>query len=379
MLITRIRWTAVRVPFRRPLVLGPTPSTHRYALLIIVTTDRGMTGLGEASPVGAGTEEEIRGLGHLLSSVAPRLLNVDVADALNLVLRVVPATSEGALLAFGLETALYDLLGKESGSPLVALLAPLVARIGAKPRRIKVDALIAVESPSEAARLAGEAVSGGFSTLKLKVGSPVPGRDEALVKAVRQAVGASVQVRVDANQAWSVEAAVKAIGRLQGFGLQYVEQPAPGAAGLAQVRERVNVPVAADESLTGPDAAQRLIAMGAADVFVVKGTRVGGLSRAKQTVDVALANGIEVVVTSSLETGVGVAASLHLAALASVEGPACGVATATLLEHDLLVAPVPVTAGAMQVPSEPGLGVELDMKAVQRYAIGVEGTVDSMG
>ena len=393
MQITRIEWIGVRVPFRRPLVTAQVTAEHRYALLLLLGTDAGVTGLGEASPVGAGSPAELRRTAGLLPSLAPNLLNVTISEALEVAssgkgLRAPggkrrsgtpsgvgggPEPALAAALRFGLETALYDVLGKESGSPVAALL-------GGEPRPVAVNALIGVDSAREATRLAKEAVDQGFSTVKLKIGGRTPEEDVALVRAVREAVGAAVRVRVDANGSWSVEEAIATISRLEEFDLEYVEQPvaAKEVQGMAQVRRSVRVPIAADESLAGLEDAQRLLDADAADVFVIKATRAGGLQPTREIMGLVQRHGRAAVVTSSLETGVGIAASLHLAASAPGEKTlACGLATADLLEHDLLVQPLAPTRGELRVLPAPGLGVELDMEAVRRYSMGVQGVVSS--
>ena len=376
MVITRIEWVGVRVPFRRPLVTAQIRAAYRWGLLVLLHADGGVVGLGEASPVGAGSEAEVRKLGSHLARAGASLLGVPLAEAVEAMGRLPLRGSTGspraeeAALCFGLETAAYDALGKQNGQPVAALL-------GGRARPVAVNALIGVDSHREAARLAAEAVSQGFSSVKVKLGAATPKDDEALVRAVREAVGPEMKVRGDANEAWSVEMAIGAIARLERYGLEYVEQPviAADVAGLAEVRRAVRVPIAADEGPGGLDDARRLLDADAADVLIVKPARAGGLQRAREIMGLARQHGVTAVVTSSLETGVGVAAALHLAATGPAEAPASGLATALLLEHDLLTEPLVPVAGVLTVSDAPGLGVELDMAAVRRYGMGVEGVM----
>jgi L-alanine-DL-glutamate epimerase-like enolase superfamily enzyme len=104
-------------------------------------------------------------------------------------------------------------------------------------------------------------------------------------------------------------------------------------------------------------------------VLVVKPARVGGIRAARRIAEVAAAGGVATVVSTLFESGVGIAAALHLAAAVPGEGRAHGLATADLLASDLLARPLPVRAGAMAVPRGPGLGVELDEVALDRYAV----------
>jgi o-succinylbenzoate synthase len=363
--IEGIEWRGFRVPFNRPFATSQGVAGDRYGLLLFVTMSDGATGVGEASPVGAGSHTEVEAIAALLAATAPSLVGLTVDEAF----RESAASRADGVLAFGLETALYDLLGKAKGLSLAALL-------GGNPRPVTVNATIAVDDIAEAVRQASEAVAQGFTCLKVKVGGTTPQGDEALLDAVRAAVGPNVTLRADANGAWSADQAMERLSRLERFNLEYVEQPvAPGdVAGLATVRRAVSVPIAADEAVVDVDSARKLLDANAADVLVVKPAAVGGLQSGSAIMRLAIERGCRSVVTSSLESGVGVAAALHLAACGSADMPACGLATASLLERDLLTAPLVPVNGALAIPSGPGLGVEVDMAALERYSIGIKGS-----
>ena len=148
----------------------------------------------------------------------------------------------------------------------------------------------------------------GFGTVKVKMRTP---GDVALVAAVRNAVGPRVALRVDANGAWDVETAVAVIGLLRDLDIELVEQPCPTLEDLARVRARVDVPIAADECVRSLDDARRLASLGAADAVVLKVQPLGGVRRA---LEIAEASGVPAIPTSMMETSVGLAAGLALAA-----------------------------------------------------------------
>ena len=154
----------------------------------------------------------------------------------------------------------------------------------------------------------------------------------ALVAAVRDAVDPQVAVRVDANGAWDVDTAVMMISRLAGHDLEYVEQPVATLDDLARVRRRVSVPVAADECVRSVDDARRLKVLGAADVIVLKQQPLGGVRAA---LDVADAAGVPAVVSSMMETSVGIAAGVALAAALPDLPHACGLATLDAIAGDV--------------------------------------------
>jgi L-alanine-DL-glutamate epimerase-like enolase superfamily enzyme len=145
--------------------------------------------------------------------------------------------------------------------------------------------------------------------------------------------------------------------------IQYVEQPLPAGdlTTMARLRAHSPVPLAADEALTGLREAQRVLAAGAADVLILKPQLTGGLQICRQLVWQASRCGIACVLTSNLEAGIGVAATLHLAAALPRVNLPCGLATLGLLENDLLLTELAIEQGYMAVPAGSGLGVALKM------------------
>lgn len=188
----------------------------------------------------------------------------------------------------------------------------------------------------------------GCATAKVKVAET--GQDLAAdverVAAVRDALGRDGRLRVDANAAWDVETAVLALARLGRYDLEYVEQPCATFGELAEVRRRSGVAVAADESIRTADDPVAAVRAGAVDVVVIKVQPLGGVRRA---LDVAAAAGVPAVVSSALETSVGLAAGLALAAALPDLPYACGLGTGTLLASDLVGNPLVPVEGALTV------------------------------
>ena len=183
----------------------------------------------------------------------------------------------------------------------------------------------------------------GFPAVKVKV------RDAAglaLVRAVRDAVGPNVGVRVDANGAWDLDTAVTMIAKLAAFDLEYVEQPCATLGELAAVRRRVDVRIAADECIRSLDDARELRALDAADVIVLKQQPLGGVRAALAVADAA---GVPAVVSSMMETSVGIAAGVALAAALPDLPYACGLATLGALRGDVTRAPLVPVDGALSV------------------------------
>jgi O-succinylbenzoate synthase len=176
----------------------------------------------------------------------------------------------------------------------------------------------------------------GCTTAKVKVGEPGQelADDVARVAAVRDVMGADAAVRVDANGAWSVEDAVTAIAALAPFHLEYVEQPCATVEELAKVRARVGVRIAADESVRKASDPLRVARLGAADIVVLKVAPLGGVAAALR---VAQECGLPVVVSSALDTSVGISAGVALAAALPTLDFACGLATTSLMAADVVI------------------------------------------
>ncbi|MFJ6670010.1 o-succinylbenzoate synthase [Actinosynnema sp. NPDC091369] len=217
--------------------------------------------------------------------------------------------------------------------------------------RIPVNCTVPVVSPERAHDIVARS---GCRTAKVKVADPgAPLADDlARVEAVRDALGPSGAIRVDANMAWDVDAAVHAIRALDraAGGLEYVEQPCPSIDELAAVRRRVDVRIAADESIRRAEDPLRVAVAGAADVAVIKVAPLGGVRRA---LAVAEACGLPCVVSSAVETSVGMAAGLALAGALPELDFACGLATLSLMDGDVTTDSLLPVDGHLTVPSHP--------------------------
>lgn len=356
-------WSArvhrVRVPFRVPFRTAAGTWEVRESWLLRLAAEDGRLGWGEAvlekqadRPVLAALFDELAATG-----LAPSPALVDRAG------------SAGRAFRSALDGARMDMAGPGRGQRAASLPA------------VGVNATIPAGATAATVEAAELAVAAGFRTLKLKAGkADTTASLVERVGAVRAAVGDDVALRLDANGTWGLEAAARSLRALAGFALQYVEQPLdPGAlAKGAALRDRVGIPIAADEAVTSVATARAVLDAGAADVLVVKLSRVGGPVAAAEIALLAAERGVPVVISSLFETGVGLALGLACAAaLPDVPGwPAAdrdhGLATADLLRDDLLSARLLVKAGRMRAPGGPrsgALGVTVDESVVHWYEV----------
>ncbi len=362
----RLRFDAIayRLPMRRSLVTSSGTIRERRGFWVVLRDEEGNTGLGEIAPLPGWATESIEDAQRWIERLTggePLTADLRRWDEM---LADSPATHAG------IELALLDLEARRAGVRLAEMIAP-DARAS-----VPCNALLTEVDAEALADEASAAVSEGYGTLKVKVGGRPLLDDVRRIEAVRERVGPTIGLRADANGAWDLETAVHALGELASFDLEYVEQPV--AHGFAELRRLSPVRIAADESIVSPASARALIAERAVDVVILKPMAIGGLRAAGAIAREAAAAGIEVVITSVLDTAVGIAGALHLAAgipAASLStgsdrsgslpavprrtAPAHGLATA-----DLLVG-APTTGlgrperGMLALPSGAGLGVLL--------------------
>ncbi|GGS76766.1 o-succinylbenzoate synthase [Planobispora rosea] len=226
--------------------------------------------------------------------------------------------------------------------------------------RIPVNAIVPAVGPEQAHAMVRRA---RCETVKVKVAErgQAFAEDMARVEAVRDALGPGGRIRVDANGAWDVATAVARITELGRFGLEYVEQPCATLEELARVRRKVEVPVAADESIRRAEDPLKVRAAGAADIAVVKVQPLGGVAAALRVVE---ACGLPAVVSSAVETSVGLAAGVALAAALPELPYACGLGTLSLLEGDVVTDPLVPVDGVLPVRRP-----TVDEAALARYEV----------
>jgi L-alanine-DL-glutamate epimerase-like enolase superfamily enzyme len=316
---------------------------ERELLAVTLADEDGPTGYGEAAPLEQYDGVSIERVESALERYKQVLDDAKEMTGVQMIEACRRARDLPQALA-AIDMALWDRAGKRAGKPIAALLTDTPASA------VDVNATIGATDRRGAAQQAEEAVETGYGCIKLKVGT---GDDAARVAAVRAAAGVEIALRLDANGAWTVQEAVRAIETLAPAGLELVEEPTHGLQNVRAVRERVSTRIAIDETASEHGA----LGAGVADAVCLKIGGCGGISGLLAAATLVRASGAEAYVASTLDGPLGIAAALHAAAALASRGPVppCGLATLGMFED--VEDQLPVDGGRIELPSAPGLGV----------------------
>lgn len=348
------------LPFREPYVTARGELRERELILVRIRGE-GLEGLGETAALslrgGAGIETvatEIRDRCRpalLEGGLDPDRLWSAIARCRN------RGASPPALAA--IDIALHDLVGKSRGDPVWRVLgaseaAPVVC-----------NATLPAANPSATRAMTERWSSEGFSTFKLKVGLA---GDVTQVATVRQVLGPDAAIRVDANGAWDVRQARERLDALAHHGIELAEQPVGTLEQMAELRRRITVRLAADESLISPFDARQARELESCEVAAVKVAKVGGLSVALEIAEV-----LPAFLSSALEGPVGIAAAAHAVQAVRARGGDAGVAHGLATERlfsATIGSGLQSERDRLLVGDGPGLGVEIDEEALAARALG---------
>lgn len=354
MKITEVRIGRISVPLRVPFKTALRRVDSVEDVIVEIHTDTGAVGYGEAPPTGVITGDTTGAIiGALKDHIIKTIIGRDIDDFEALTESVQKCIIHNSSAKAAVDMALWDLYGQLYNIPVYKLL-------GGSKDKIVTDITISVNSPEEMARDAITAINRGYDTLKVKVGVN-PKLDVERLSAIRNAIGARAKLRIDANQAWKPQEAVRILNKMQeqGLDIELVEQPviAYDIEGLKYVTERSYVPVLADESVFSPLDAMKIIQSGAADLINIKLMKCGGITPALKIADAASIMGVECMLGCMLEAKVSVNAAVHVACARSI-------ITKIDLDGPVLCSEDPILGGSIfdekniSVSKDPGLGIK---------------------
>ena len=372
--IRAVRSSVLSIPLHTPFVTALRRTSTIDTLIVCLDLADGTTGLGEAPQVWAVTGDSVASATACVEQVlAPVLVGADSDDWDALAAGVARACARNFGAKAAVETALLDAVARAAGMPLAYLFAdvagvprPVSRGVGlgggaAGVFEVATDVTISAGSPEALGSAAQARVAEGFTRLKLKVGTDAA-TDVARVRAVREAAGPDIGVRLDANQGWSREDAVAVIRALAeaDLGVEIVEQPVAGedVEGLAWVRERVDLPIMADETVYGATDLERVIRLEAADAVNVKLAKCGGPLTGLRLLARAREAGLGTMVGSMMESHVGVATAASMVAAVGTSAVS-DLDAAWWATHSPYAGGPTYGPGVIQLPDAPGLGMSL--------------------
>jgi L-alanine-DL-glutamate epimerase-like enolase superfamily enzyme len=349
------------IPLKRPFVTAIRTAHSIDALLIEVGDSDGRSGWGEAPTSWRVTGESVESVSAaLLGPLRETVIGRSSSEPAVLSAELEHAVARNPSARSALDCALYDLAARVAEVPLFRYLGGTASEVRTD---MTLSAVIEDSQVDSLCRTALEFANAGFNTLKIKVGAG--GDDVRVVMAVREAVGPDVGLRVDANQGWTAQSAVRIIGALEdaGAGLELVEQPVSreDTEGLAYVTSRVQTPVMADEAIGTTRELREIIRLRAADMINIKLAKAGGLREALELAKLAGENDVVAIVGCMAESHVGIAAAAALAS--GLDGAARREAIAHDLDGGLLVTNSPVEGGVnydgdrVMLSDSPGTGI----------------------
>jgi L-alanine-DL-glutamate epimerase-like enolase superfamily enzyme len=357
--ITGVDIYAFDIPLKEPFKISIGTVSAANDVLVMIRTDAGIVGLGEACPFHpiTGETQEMnlaaaKGLREIVLGKSPMAIET-------LVHGFGPFLHSNPSAAAAFDTALYDILGKVAGLPLYRLFG------GDKPS-FGTDITTDLDEPQKMAAKAKEYVDRGFDTIKIKVGQSQE-VDIARLEAIRQAIGYGRKIRIDANQGWTPPLAIDTLKKMEKFEVEFVEQPvlATDTAGLKAVHAASPIPVMADEALFYPADAIKLIQAEACSYFNIKLMKAGGILNMMKIAHVADAANMLCMVGCMVDSRLGLTAAAHVVAsnrnivFADLDGHSSHTV-------DPIVGGMLFERGQITVPDLPGIGADVDAVFLKR-------------
>jgi muconate cycloisomerase len=365
--ITSVEAILVDLPTIRAHQLSMATMQQQTMVIIRLRSSDGIEGVGEATTIGGLSygEESPEGIKLTIDTyLAPALVGQDATNVNAAMLKLNKVARGNRFAKSGIETALLDAQGKRLGVPVSALLG------GAVRKTLPVLWTLASGDTNrdieEAETLLAERRHNVF---KLKIGRRSVRDDVAHVSKIKAALGDRAKVTVDVNQAWNEVEAALGIEALEAAGIDLIEQPTPREqrGALARLAARFNVPIMADEGVTGPEDALDLVRDACADVFALKIAKSGGIYAMMRTAAVADAAGVLLYGGTMLEGSIGSIASAHgfsalpqLAWGTELFGP-------LLLKDDVVTSRPQYRDFDLHLPEGPGLGLQIDEEKLAFY------------
>jgi L-Ala-D/L-Glu epimerase len=339
------------IRLKEPFIISLGTLTHAQNVIVVIRTNRKITGFGECSPFLSINGESMETAFVVAGYLAKPLLGKNPLDTEGLSALMDRIIFGNSSIKSAFDIALHDIAAQQAGLPLYAWLG------GTKNRKLATDYTVSLGPAEKMAVDAMGIKKAGFPVIKVKLGDS-PERDVERIRLIRESVGNEIPLRIDANQGWNVASAARVLDVLSPFNIQFCEEPIPryDFMQLPGLSARSPIPVMADESCCDHHDASRLIGLSACKLFNIKLGKSSGFVKALKMLNLAENAGIGLQVGGFLESRLGFTASAHLA-LVSESVLYCDFDTPLMMEEDPVEGGITYgTAGEIFVPDLPGLG-----------------------
>lgn len=361
MQITQIEVYQFPVKLKKPFVISLGSFDYAENVVVVVRTDEDLTGFGECSPFMPINGESMETCFIVANYLAKSLIGknpLDIEACSETMDRTIFGNSS---IKSAFDIALYDIASQAAGQPLYAFLG------GKNDKILKTDYTVSLNEPQQMVADAQEIKNRGFEVIKVKLGND-PEKDIFRIKAIRKQIGDEIPLRLDANQGWNVDSAIRVLNELADLNIQFCEEPIPrwNYMELPRIRKASNVMIMADESCCDHHDAQRLIDLGAAPSFNIKLGKSSGIFKAQKIIKLAEIANLQLQIGGFLESRIGFTASAHLA-LTSNTVKFCDFDTPMMFSDDPVLGGINYGAnGLVTVPEVPGLGARLDTEYLKK-------------
>jgi len=353
-IISQVEIYKLRIPLIEPFITSLAYETHVENVIVVIRTEKGISGFGECSPYMPVNGESIDTC-FIVAQYFAKLLKgknaLKLKEKLSAMDKLIYANTS---IKSAFDIALHDIIGQHKEVPIYKLYG------GKNNKELVTDYTVSLDNAEKMAADALKIKNQGYPAIKVKLGATGK-KDVERIKLIREAVGDDIPVRIDANQGWSVKEAIETLNELDKYDIEHCEEPIAkwDFMRLRKVKKKSPIPIMADESCGDAHDAERLLKLKACDMFNIKVGKAGGIFNAYEIVKLGDKAKMHMQVGAFLESRLGMTASAHLA-LCSNHIVHCDFDTPLMFSEDIVSGGLTYHAnGVMKVPDVPGLGATI--------------------
>ncbi|MEO5570748.1 MAG: dipeptide epimerase [Bacteroidia bacterium] len=360
-LIKQIEIYESPIKLKKPFVTSLGKHDFAENIIVVIRTNKGVTGFGECSPFMTINGESMETCFIVGQYIAKVLINKNPLNIERCVAMMDNLIYGNSSIKSAFDIALYDIASQHAELPLYKFLG------GNNDKILITDYTVSIGDSEKMADDALKIKKAGFPVIKVKLGETKE-KDVKRIRSIRKVIGKTIPIRIDANQGWNVEAAVEILNALSEFNIQFCEEPIPrwNFMKLSKVKKKSPIPVMADESCCDHHDAKRLIDIKACELFNIKLGKSSGIFKALKIIRLAEKAKIKMQVGGFLESRLGFTASAHLA-LTSKNILHCDFDTPLMFIEDAIIDGINYSKnGIIKVPDKDGLGASVNEKYLKR-------------